>query len=60
MDVGADVGTDRSRDFLALLVLDVGDYNGSCAVIGEAACCGLADAACASGDDGHLALELVL
>ncbi|KAK7827622.1 hypothetical protein CFP56_030960 [Quercus suber] len=46
--VGADVGADFNCYFLALLILDVCDYNGSSAVSSEVVCCDLAQAACAS------------
>ena len=41
---------------MALLVLDVGDDDGSCAVSGEL----VAHAACASGDNGHRQTDLKL
>ena len=50
----------RHGGVLALLILDVGNDDGSCTVIGELASRVLAHAVCASGDNGHLALELIV
>ncbi|KAK7819571.1 hypothetical protein CFP56_040152 [Quercus suber] len=48
------------RRRLALLVLDVGDDDGSCAVSGKVARRGLTHAASSASDYSHLALELAL
>ena len=52
--------TARHDGVLALLVLDVGDDDGLCAVSSELASRDLAHAVYASGDNGHLALELIV
>ena len=52
--------TARHSGVLAILVLDVGDDDGSCAASGELASRILTHAVCAFGDNGHLALELII
>ena len=52
--------TARHNSVLALLVLNISDDDGSCAVSGELASRVLAHDACASSDNGHLALELIV
>ena len=50
----------RHGDVLALFILDVGDDNGSCAMSNKLVSHVLTHAACASSDNGHLALEFIV
>ena len=50
----------RHGGVLGLLVLDVSNDDGLCAVSGELESRVLAHAVCTFGDNGHLALELIV
>ena len=52
--------TVRHDGVLGLLVLDVSNDDGLCAVSGELESRVLAHAVCTFGDNGHLALELIV
>ena len=50
----------RHGSIFPFLILDVDNDDGSCAVSNDLESHGLVHAACASNDNGHLALELIV